>query len=287
MERGKKCLGGPIYLGLRPRYPGFSRPLVSVFRMFIPIFHRSDIVDNPGECCDHFHVYSPLSKCISFLEHHMWVSVEKAAFTLTVESLGRSWCCLHSAPPHLVTIATMGRIIHCADLVLKVDDETVIGNISQWILESTEFRPTNMETCTIRDEMSTYQKLWLIMVVWLTLVLLSFLYCYFCEQRLFQGSQRLFDRTQADASLTLPPTIWKILLTALSLFRAGCGREGPVGEWEVPKRGVQPAIQEVISSSRAVYFYHHAVTAGVCSISTWRPCLHLLWRLYPCLDSRQ
>ena len=92
----------------------------------------------------------------------------------------------------------MGRIIHCADLILKVDDDTVIGNISQWILESTEFRPTNMETCTIRDEMDTYQKLWLIMVVWLTLVILSFLYCYFCEQRLFQGSQRLFDRSQAD-----------------------------------------------------------------------------------------
>ena len=91
----------------------------------------------------------------------------------------------------------MGRIIHCADLVLKVDDDAVIGNLSQWIMESTEFRPTNMETCTIRDEMSTYQKLWLILVVWLTLVLLSFLYCYFCEQRLFQGSQRLFDRSQA------------------------------------------------------------------------------------------
>jgi len=90
----------------------------------------------------------------------------------------------------------MGRIIHCADLVLKVDDDAVIGNLSQWIMESTEFRPTNMETCTIRDEMSTYQKLWLILVVWLTLVLLSFLYCYFCEQRLFQGSQRLFDRSQ-------------------------------------------------------------------------------------------
>jgi len=95
-----------------------------------------------------------------------------------------------------LSLLTMGRIIHCADLVLKVDDDTVIGNLSEWILESTEFRPTNMETCTIRDEMDTYQKLWLIMVVWLTLVLLSFLYCYFCEQRLFQGTQRLFDRSQ-------------------------------------------------------------------------------------------
>ena len=98
-----------------------------------------------------------------------------------------------------ISLLAMGRIIHCADLILKVDDDTVIGNISQWILESTEFRPTNMETCTIRDEMDTYQKLWLIMVVWLSLILLSFLYCYFCEQRLFQGSQRLFDRSQADA----------------------------------------------------------------------------------------
>ena len=105
----------------------------------------------------------------------------------------------------------MGRIIHCADLVLKVDDDTVIGNISQWILESTEFRPTNMETCTIRDEMDTYQKLWLIMVVWLTLVLLSFLYCYFCEQRLFQGSQRLSSNTSSfnEAYLRLSSSISK------------------------------------------------------------------------------
>ena len=127
---------------------------------------------------------------------------EKAAFTLTApESLAYTWCCLHSRPlvrPQLeASQFGMGRIIHCADLVLKVDDDAVIGNLSQWIMESTEFRPTNMETCTIRDEMSTYQKLWLILVVWLTLVLLSFLYCYFCEQRLFQGSQRLFDRSQA------------------------------------------------------------------------------------------
>ena len=126
---------------------------------------------------------------------------EKAAFTLTApESLAHTWCCLHSRPTSPQLEASqfgMGRIIHCADLVLKVDDDAVIGNLSQWIMESTEFRPTNMETCTIRDEMSTYQKLWLILVVWLTLVLLSFLYCYFCEQRLFQGSQRLFDRSQA------------------------------------------------------------------------------------------
>ena len=127
---------------------------------------------------------------------------EKAAFTLTAPEslLAYTWCCLHSRPTSPQLEASqfgMGRIIHCADLVLKVDDDAVIGNLSQWIMESTEFRPTNMETCTIRDEMSTYQKLWLILVVWLTLVLLSFLYCYFCEQRLFQGSQRLFDRSQA------------------------------------------------------------------------------------------
>ena len=133
----------------------------------------------------------------------MRASDEKAAFALTVESLGHSWCvvCCTVPLPRVdnLSLLTMGRIIHCADLVLKVDDDTVIGNLSEWILESTEFRPTNMETCTIRDEMDTYQKLWLIMVVWLTLVLLSFLYCYFCEQRLFQGTQRLFDRSQADA----------------------------------------------------------------------------------------
>jgi len=90
----------------------------------------------------------------------------------------------------------MGKIIHCADLILRVEDTIVIGNLTEWILESTEFRPTAMETCTVRDEMTTYQKLWLILVVWFSLVLLSFFYCYFCEQRIFSGSGRLFDRSQ-------------------------------------------------------------------------------------------
>jgi hypothetical protein len=91
----------------------------------------------------------------------------------------------------------MGRIIHCADLIIRVEEDTVIGtNLTQWILESTDFRPTNMDTCTVSDEMSSYEKLWLISVVWLTLIVLSFLYCYFCEQRLFSSSRQLFDHSQ-------------------------------------------------------------------------------------------
>lgn len=93
----------------------------------------------------------------------------------------------------------MGRIIHCADLIIRVDDQAEIGNLTQWILESTDFRPTAMETCSIRSEMSTYEKLWLILVVWITIVILSFLYCYFCEQRLF-STKSLFDRDQASSS---------------------------------------------------------------------------------------
>ena len=35
----------------------------------------------------------------------------------------------------------MSRIIYCSDLVLRIGDEIEeIGNITQWILESTEFR---------------------------------------------------------------------------------------------------------------------------------------------------
>jgi hypothetical protein len=106
----------------------------------------------------------------------------------------------------------MGRIIHCADLIIRVDEDTVIGtNLTQWILESTDFRPTNMDTCTVSDEMSSYEKLWLISVVWLTLIVLSFLYCYFCEQRLFSSSRRLFDRNQVrrgEAGRVRPPRWW-------------------------------------------------------------------------------
>merc|ERR1712226_522604 len=108
--------------------------------------------------------------------------------------MGRSPVC--RLRPRQPEGSAMGRIIHCADLILRVEEDIVIGNISEWILESTDFRPTNLETCTISNEMSNYGKLWLILVVWLTLIILSFLYCYFCEQRLFHSSTRLFDRNQ-------------------------------------------------------------------------------------------
>eukprot|EP00090_Calanus_glacialis_P001185 TRINITY_DN10819_c0_g1_i5.p1 TRINITY_DN10819_c0_g1~~TRINITY_DN10819_c0_g1_i5.p1 ORF type:complete len:191 (-),score=62.56 TRINITY_DN10819_c0_g1_i5:53-625(-) len=90
----------------------------------------------------------------------------------------------------------MGRIIHCSDLVLKIGDQE-ISNVTEWILESTEFRPLQPDTCIVKDEMDKYEKLWVILMIWLFLVFLAIFYCYFCEQRLFP-SQKLFDRSLVD-----------------------------------------------------------------------------------------
>lgn len=90
----------------------------------------------------------------------------------------------------------MGRIIHCSDLILKIGDQQ-ISNITQWILESTEFRPLQPDTCIVKDEMDKYEKLWVILMIWFFLIFLAIFYCYFCEQRLFP-TQKLFDRSVVD-----------------------------------------------------------------------------------------
>ena len=45
--------------------------------------------------------------------------------------------------------------------------------------------------------MDKYEKLWVILMIWLFLVIISIFYCYFCEQRMFPG-QKLFDRSLVD-----------------------------------------------------------------------------------------
>ena len=45
--------------------------------------------------------------------------------------------------------------------------------------------------------MANYEKLWMILMIWLFLVFLAIFYCYICEQRLFP-SQKLFDRSLVD-----------------------------------------------------------------------------------------
>ena len=69
--------------------------------------------------------------------------------------------------------------------------------MTEWILESTEFRPLQPDSCIVKDEMDKYEKLWVILMIWLFLVFLAIFYCYFCEQRLF-SSQKLFDRSLVD-----------------------------------------------------------------------------------------
>ncbi len=50
----------------------------------------------------------------------------------------------------------MSRIIYCSDLVLRVEDPyEEIANITQWILESTEYRPAFPENCVLRLEVTT------------------------------------------------------------------------------------------------------------------------------------
>ncbi len=87
----------------------------------------------------------------------------------------------------------MSRIIYCSDLILRVDDpDEDLGNITQWILDSTEYRPAFPENCVLRPEVGALGKLSVILVVWMALVVLTMFYCYFCEQRLFP-KQRLLD----------------------------------------------------------------------------------------------
>ena len=87
----------------------------------------------------------------------------------------------------------MGKIIYCSDLILRVDDEQEINNVTDFFTSYTEFRPTHPDDCVIRDEMSSMGKLGVIMSVWGALIVLTTIYCYFCEQRLFP-QQALDDK---------------------------------------------------------------------------------------------
>lgn len=49
----------------------------------------------------------------------------------------------------------MGKIIYCSDLVLRIDESEEVQNITEWLMESTEYRPVNPEGCVLRDEMTT------------------------------------------------------------------------------------------------------------------------------------
>ena len=49
----------------------------------------------------------------------------------------------------------MGQIIYCSDLVLRIDESEEVQNITEWLMESTEYRPVNPEGCVLRDEMTT------------------------------------------------------------------------------------------------------------------------------------
>ena len=54
---------------------------------------------------------------------------------------------------------SMGKIIYCSDLVLRIDESEEVTNITEWLMESTEYRPVNPEGCVIRHEMTTLVKL--------------------------------------------------------------------------------------------------------------------------------
>ena len=91
----------------------------------------------------------------------------------------------------------MGRIIHCSDLILRLPESQEVANLTEWLYESTEYRPLKPETCEIRDELDNHQKVLVIVMIWTFLVFLSIFYCYFCEQKLFP-SQSLFSTCLVD-----------------------------------------------------------------------------------------
>ena len=112
---------------------------------------------------------------------------------------------------------SMGQIIYCSDLVLRIDSGEEVHNITEWLYESTEYRPVNPEGCVLRHEMTTLVKiftwmvnplmtklLWLqgklsvILVVWIALIVLTTFYCYFCEQRLFPSKTKRLQESMAQ-----------------------------------------------------------------------------------------
>jgi hypothetical protein len=50
---------------------------------------------------------------------------------------------------------SMGKIIYCSDLVLRVDEAEDVTNITEWLMESTEYRPLNPDGCVVRHEVTT------------------------------------------------------------------------------------------------------------------------------------
>ena len=50
---------------------------------------------------------------------------------------------------------SMGKIIYCSDLVLRIDVNEEVHNITEWLYESTDYRPINPEGCVIRHEVTT------------------------------------------------------------------------------------------------------------------------------------
>jgi len=96
----------------------------------------------------------------------------------------------------------MGQIIYCSDLVLRIDSEEEVHNITEWLYESTDYRPINPNGCVIRDEVTTVGKLTVILVVWVALIVLTTFYCYFCEQKFFTNNktQRLEESQYSSSS---------------------------------------------------------------------------------------
>jgi len=93
---------------------------------------------------------------------------------------------------------SMGQIIYCSDLVLRIDSGEEVHNITEWLYESTEYRPVNPEGCVLRHEMTTLGKLSVILVVWIALIVLTTFYCYFCEQRLFPSKTKRLQESMTQ-----------------------------------------------------------------------------------------
>jgi len=86
----------------------------------------------------------------------------------------------------------MTRIVYCSDLILRVEDpDEEIGNVTSWILESTDFKPAFPEGCVLRQEVGAVGKVTVILLAWFALVALTLFYCYFCERRFFPRQRRL------------------------------------------------------------------------------------------------
>lgn len=83
----------------------------------------------------------------------------------------------------------MGKIIYCSDLILRIDDHQEVNNVTEFFATYTEFQPSYPEECVVKSEMSSIEKLGVILAVWGVLIVLTTVYCYFCEQRLFPNEK--------------------------------------------------------------------------------------------------